>query len=153
MSTSQLVSKVYCGWARPLATFEHRVQCQCQLSKWGQWSVENVTDQFLCLKIILYTQIKVGRGLDKFDIVKKEGETKCELLFNSSVPGSSSVKWVSLKWLNSSLSFPARVSLLSLIFASSWETSAGRESLSPIYSEQYSSSYNSRMYGRELRSL
>ena len=47
--------------------------------------------------ISLYTQIKVGRGLDKFDIVKKEGETKCELLFNSSVPGSSSVKWVSLK--------------------------------------------------------
>ena len=32
--------------------------------------------------ISLYTHIKVGRSLDKFDIVKKEGETKCELLFS-----------------------------------------------------------------------
>lgn len=30
--------------------------------------------------ISLYTKIQVGRSLDKFDIVKKEGEMKCELL-------------------------------------------------------------------------
>ena len=55
---SQLVSKVYCGWARSLATSELRVQCQCQPSKCGQWSVENVTDQFLCLRIILVYTLK-----------------------------------------------------------------------------------------------